>query len=335
MSPMFKRVLTPSLLLLLQASHVNSAELEVRATDDASNRPLGGFIMKVWPAVLAAVLYAISGGLHWTHLFRVGRRLLLTLTIGMTCMTLGLLLKIAMSQSPHSLGLYILQQLFTLLSPCAFLATDYMLLSRLANSLGRDIADDCLLIPSRRITKLFVWSDVITFWIQAAGGGLSVQQSLSKMGTDIAMAGLILQLISFGLFALLLIVFGFRIRSRYPRAWNVRGKSESLFSVMGPLRTSTIYNWKLLYYTMCLTCIGILIRSSFRIAEFAGGYNGFLSTHEGYFYLLDALPLWVAMTLYVFLWPARFNNGEDEDSARGQAFAVPLTENGVKYTDRR
>jgi hypothetical protein len=48
------------------------------------------------------------------------------------------------------------------------------------------------------------------------------------------------------------------------------------------------------------------IRSIFRIAEFAGGYDSYLATHEGYLYLLDALPLFLAMSLYVFVWPPRF-----------------------------
>jgi hypothetical protein len=85
----------------------------------------------------------------------------------------------------------------------------------------------------------------------------------------------------------------------------------------------------MVFYLMCMTCIGILIRSVFRIAEFAGGYveansnsyhlgwtmsvlsnalhryRGTIATHEGYFYAFDTLPLWVAMTLYCIVWPTR------------------------------
>ncbi|KAJ7512483.1 hypothetical protein B0H11DRAFT_2214278 [Mycena galericulata] len=39
------------------------------------------------------------------------------------------------------------------------------------------------------------------------------------------------------------------------------------------------------------------MRSGYRIAEFAGGVNGFLSTHEGYFYIFDTLPLCSVMDL--------------------------------------
>ena len=34
-------------------------------------------------------------------------------------------------------------------------------------------------------------------------------------------------------------------------------------------------------------------------------YRGYVMMHEGYFYLLDSLPLWLAMSLYAWLWPTR------------------------------
>ncbi|KAE9395967.1 RTA1-domain-containing protein [Gymnopus androsaceus JB14] len=275
---MFKRISFLSVLLygLTLAAASNGSDvisnLDARDTTNTKNqRPVAGFIMKTWPAIIGIVLYGLSGAIHWIHFFRIGQRYMLTLTIGMTCFTFGLIMRVVDSHSPYSLGIYIVEDFFVLLSPCAFLATEYMLLSRLATSLGQDIADDCLLIPARRITKLFVWSDVITFWIQASGGGLSVNQKLSSVGTKIAMVGLILQLLSFALFTIMLIAFGFRVRAKYPSTWNIRASSR------------------------------VLIRCVFRIAEFAGGYFGFLATHEGYFYLLDALPLWIAMTLYCFV----------------------------------
>ncbi|KAE9395968.1 hypothetical protein BT96DRAFT_1041733 [Gymnopus androsaceus JB14] len=307
---MFKRISFLSVLLYGLTLAAASKGLDVTSNLDArdttnteNQRPMtvdsAGFIMKIWPAVIGIVLYGLSGVIHWIHFFRTGQRYMLTLTIGMT------------------FAVYVIELAFVLLSPCAFLATEYMLLSRLATSLGQDIADDCLLIPARRITKFFVWSDVITFWIQAGGGALSVNLKLSLVGTKIVIVGLILQLVSFALFTIMLIVFGFRVRAKHPSAWNIRTSSrtsESLTSVVGPFKISSISNWKILYFTMCLTCIGVLIRCAFRIAEFTGGYFGFLATHEGYFYLLDALPLWIAMTLYCFVWPSRFIDRQDLDA---------------------
>ena len=34
-----------------------------------------------------------------------------------------------------------------------------------------------------------------------------------------------------------------------------------------------------------------------------------VSRDRRYFYLLDALPLWISMTMYCFFWPSRFITG--------------------------
>jgi hypothetical protein len=168
----------------------------------------------------------------------------------LTGMTLGFILRLAYRNTPYSLGLYAIQMLFILLSvrlslprrtnenrhflpcqPCAFLATDYLLLKHLAVSMGPDVVKNCLFLPIGVIVKLFVfvllppflpsfhsvfrlcsWCDVITFVVQAAGGGASATKGdFAKIGPKIALAGLIIQLVSFGLFTLLLLIFAYRV----------------------------------------------------------------------------------------------------------------------------
>ena len=46
-----------------------------------------------------------------------------------------------------------------------FIASDYSILGRLASHIG---ATDCLAIPARRITTVFVVSDIATFLIQVS-----------------------------------------------------------------------------------------------------------------------------------------------------------------------
>ena len=42
------------------------------------------------------------------------------------------------------------------------------------------------------------------------------------------------------------------------------------------------------------------------MAEYAQGYQGVLRTTEIYFYLLDSLPLLLAMSVWIFVWPPTF-----------------------------
>jgi len=222
-----------------------------------------------------------------------GKRYMLTLTIGMTCMVLGFIFRIVYLHSPNSLGLYILTTLFVLLSPCAFLATDYIILNKMALSLDPKIGRTALFISPTKIVRIFITSDVITFLLQATGGGMSVQPSSATAGKNIALIGLILQLLSFVLFTILLLVFGWRVEANNPLEWH-----RSVIS--------SGKNMRVLFFAVCFTCIGVIIRSAFRIAEYSGGYTGFVAIHEGYFYLLDALPLWISMSTYCFIWPTRY-----------------------------
>lgn len=61
-----------------------------------------------------------------------------------------------------------------------------------------------------------------------------------------------------------------------------------------------------MYYALLWTCVGILIRSVYRIAEFAQGYDGKLRTTEAYFYALDSLPLFLAIAVWAVVWPPAY-----------------------------
>jgi hypothetical protein len=48
------------------------------------------------------------------------------------------------------------------------------------------------------------------------------------------------------------------------------------------------------------------VRSIFRVIEYAQGYNGTLRTTEVYFYVLDSLPLFLALAVWTIVWPPVF-----------------------------
>ncbi|KAJ7775943.1 hypothetical protein DFH07DRAFT_731967 [Mycena maculata] len=96
--------------------------------------------------------------------------------------------------------------------PCAFLATDYILLVRLAYTLNEKVRRRCLPIRPRYIVRLFVGSDISTFLLQRWGGGLTaIGGSVGNIGDKISMFGLCLQFVSFAIFTVLLLHFGWRL----------------------------------------------------------------------------------------------------------------------------
>lgn len=121
---------------------------------------------------------------------------MLVLCISSVVMLVGFGVRIPMTNDPGSLGIYIMQYMVStdislqpncptdlqciLLSPCGFLANSYVILPRLASWLE---AEDCLFLKSRIIVRLFVWSDVITFFLQASGGGMTAgSESMADIG---------------------------------------------------------------------------------------------------------------------------------------------------------
>ncbi|GAA6002014.1 hypothetical protein JCM10207_003038 [Rhodosporidiobolus poonsookiae] len=320
------------LVLAACASLACAADSDNVETDEPRN--IAGFVPAKWISYAALGLFGLSGFIHWLHLFRNGHKYMLPLTLGMTGMCAGFAIRILYANSVDSLGLYIGMTMFILLSPCLFLAQDYMLLHRLADSLGEDVAKSCLLIRSSRITKIFVTSDVVTFFLQASGGGMSAASSeMAKWGPKIALFGLGVQLVCFLGFCVILGVFAIRVRKRFPHlAYPAR---PFRFSGYSAFSTDYVPDWRILVTVMAITCGGIIIRSIYRLAEYAEGRDGVLATKEAYFYLLDALPLWISMTLYAWLWPTRVINGVEEADDAGRMTGYPVADRHAPWTSRQ
>ncbi|KAJ1305726.1 hypothetical protein OPQ81_010460 [Rhizoctonia solani] len=210
---------------------------------------------------------------------------MLTLIIGCLFYAAGLILRFVIGDQAIAgkfIGLYILMTLSTLLSPCAFIAVVYMLLGRLALSLD---ADEYLLIKAKYLAKLFVFSDIATLIIQAIGGfrAADADPETARSGSRILLVGLIAQLASFALYIIVFVVFLYRMNANRPEESKLLADRREFFNP-----------WKTLAKSIVVSCIGILVRSIFRTIESLQGPGGHLSTHEVYFYVLDALPLLIA-----------------------------------------
>ncbi|KAG8743397.1 hypothetical protein FRC10_012123 [Ceratobasidium sp. 414] len=227
-----------------------------------------GYIPTVAPAVIFCALYALVA-VHGTWMmFRIRGKYMGTLVISGYIYALGLILRIPYRQNTSGLGLYLILNLCVVLSPCGFIATVYILLGRLARHLR---AEDLMLIRPQIITKVYVTSDVITLLVQASGGSLAAakNETLTKLSTKIFLVGLVLQLVSFLSYCVVLAVFLYR-------------------GLVG---------------AMIISCLGIIVRCIYRTVEGSEGFSGYLLTHEVYFFVLDCLPLLIAIAVYTVVWP--------------------------------
>jgi hypothetical protein len=236
-------------------------------------------------AAVAGGLYSIASLCLFTRLFMNKAWWGLCLPIASTLMSVGFFMRIPMAMNPNSLAILMVQQLLTLLPPAAYLAFNYILYGRfIVNCVDRRYS----WIKPERVARYFVISDITTFLIQGGGGGLeaSTKQTSQKLGSDILLAGLVLQTLSFAFFMILV-----------ARAWH------------GVLRDGFVLRqepWGPIVWLLMFSSTAYMVRCIYRVIELGQGNGGYLVTHEIYFYLLDSLPLLIGICTYIIYWPTRY-----------------------------
>lgn len=186
----------------------------------------------------------------------------------------------------YSMGPFITQIMMLLVAPALFAASIYMELGRLAETFE---AEEYLLVRRRRLTGTFVCGDVIAFVAQLGGAGLmaSSTSSVRDAGSNIAVAGLSVQVIFFACFALAAGLFHMRLRRVPTRKF---------------LEHSSLCTRHL--HVMYVTCILIFIRSVVRVVEFSQGFPGYIFSHQIFIYVFDAIPMFAVMLILNWVHPS-------------------------------
>lgn len=180
---------------------------------------------------------------------------------------------------------YAIQNTFILLAPAMFAASIYMALGRIIRSVK---GEDYSIIRVNWLTKTFVLGDVFSFMVQGSAAGLMVTGSNVRLGEDIIVAGLFIQIMMFGLFVVTAIIF----HVRFQRYNTTEAHSEQV-----PWKQSL----NMLYTVSAL----IMVRSIFRVAEFVTGQGGYPLTHEWTLYVFDSLLMFIVMFIFLVWYPSR------------------------------
>ncbi|RGP73146.1 hypothetical protein FLONG3_6462 [Fusarium longipes] len=131
--------------------------------------------------------------------------------------------------------------------------------------------------PTKYFAWVFVPMDVVSLVLQGTGGGLSASSSgASQVGVDVAMAGLILQVIMLAAFSVLFVDYMIRyLASKMTRTLGSRDKL--FFTFLG------------------IAVLATLARCIFRADELKEGYQGELIKHEDLFMALEGGLIVVAV----------------------------------------
>jgi len=151
------------------------------------------------------------------------------------------------------------------------------------------------------LTKAFLLGDWASFMIQGNSAGLTFKASTKKIGEGMIVAGLFVQITSFGLFFVTSIVFHARIRRKPTNESLVQGKE-----------------WLRVIWMLYFTSILILLRSVFRVVEYLMGYDGYLFANEWPLYVFDAAPMWLVCVAFWWCWPSVIRIEKSPDAIRLQ-----------------
>ncbi|KAH7322026.1 RTA1 like protein-domain-containing protein [Rhexocercosporidium sp. MPI-PUGE-AT-0058] len=218
-------------------------------------------------AIVFIVLFFSTTAYHCWQAFTKRTFYFIPLIIGGVFEWTGYIVRILAHFHIHSMVIYVAQTLLLFLPPSLFAASDYMVLGCLIlYTKGESVAP----IRANWLTKIFVTGDVFTFIVQAVGNGSMLAKSSTRnLGKKVVIVGLALQIIFFGIFIITSAISHRRIAST-------------------PTSASLQAPWQKYLWTLYVASSLILIRSIFRIFEFAEGDNGKLVSNEVFLYAFDA-----------------------------------------------
>ncbi|KAF9886484.1 hypothetical protein FE257_011391 [Aspergillus nanangensis] len=241
----------------------------------SSNDAGSGFTFKLYrytpslaPAVLFLILFIVITAIHLYQVIRMRSWYMLVLVTGGIFQVIGYICRILAHNDTESIPIYSVQTILILLAPPLYAASIYMTLGRLIRYLD---AESLSLVATRWLTTIFLVGDIVAFLMQAAGGGIMASGTLSAMhtGETITIVGLAIQLVFFSVFIITSTIFHRRILAR--------PTSKSISDPKGGWKETS---WQTIMVMLYVSSVLILVRSIFRLVEYAQGNDGYLISHE-------------------------------------------------------
>lgn len=207
-----------------------------------------------------------------------------------------------------------IQAILILVAPALYAASIYMILGRLIHTLR---ANHLSLIPVKYVTKLFVTGDVVSFSLQAAGGGIQAAGTLKmfQIGEKIIIVGLFVQLTIFGFFVVVSALFHRRMAAAVSRG------------VEGTRATSI--PWRRYLRVLYATSALIWIRSVFRVVEYLQGNAGYLISHEVFLYIFDMLLMVAVMAILLVWYVEHLESKKSGGLASGKPTSAAESSDGI------
>lgn len=250
--------------------------------------PANAFFLSLFTTLFSANLYLGFRYKTWTYAF--------ALCCGCLIEAIGYIGRLILHQNPFS-NLGFTMQICCLIMGPAWLAMGvYLTLKHVVKAYGAQYS----YLRPQYYTWLFIGGDCVSLSLQAAGGGLSsgaqAKPNQLIIGDDLAITGIIMQVVTLTIFAALAVVFFLRRHlSLRKESDGPDPKGEQVDSHLRSLR------FKLFLAAVTIAFLTIFTRCIYRIAEMIGGWGNPLMQDQGEFIALDSVMCGIAaLALTVF-----------------------------------
>ncbi|KAI9783330.1 MAG: hypothetical protein M1835_003825 [Candelina submexicana] len=262
------------------------------APGESSKYVLYAYAPSLAAAIIFTILFLLTSSLHLYQLIRTRTWFMIPLLVGGFFEWIGYIGRaVSSQQSPdYALAPYIVQSILLLVAPALFAASIYMELGRIIRLTDGEVHS---LVRTKWLTTIFVSGDVFSFLMQSSGAGIMARGTNDSMktGEKIIIGGLLLQCIFFGFFVIVAILFH-RKASLVPTE---------------RMKNTNFIPWQKHLLALYISSALILVRSIFRVIEYAQGNKGYLLKHEWFLYVFDSCLMFGVLLVFNIVHPSQVN----------------------------
>ncbi|OCH96125.1 RTA1-domain-containing protein [Obba rivulosa] len=194
---------------------------------------------------------------------------------------------------------YLIQIVTLILAPTPLVAGIFIVFGRLVEQLGPQYSR----LTPKLYSKVFITSDILCLAIQAIGGGQaagasSASDTSADIGGWIMLGGIVLQMLSLLVFAILATDFLFRFRSEKPFHQDVEVQAPP----KGP-REDADPKIEVLIRGISICTFFLSVRAVYRIVELSDGFDGTVIRTQIYFDIFDGAMVLLAFFVMNLAYP--------------------------------
>jgi hypothetical protein len=247
----------------------------------------------------------------WTYM--------IALSLGCLGEVVGYAGRLIMYNNPFDETGFQMQICCLIISPAFISAGIYLTLKHIVINFGESWSR----LPPVWYTRIFITGDILSLVLQGAGGGIAATadpgSDLLDIGTNLMVAGVVLQVVILSCFGILLAEYAIRT---YNRRNQLSPEAMTLFH-----KTS----FRCFIFAIIVAFLGIYVRCVYRIPELTGGWRSELMREETEFIILEgAMIVLSVLVLTVFhpgyCFPALGNTIGKNRAARGKSMDTSVSD---------